>query len=171
MSNLISRLRLTIQDPAGDSQTFSDAELQNILDKRTSRRLLRHLMDKDVEEKKYFVGWGDLEEYTDADGYFHVWDGSGESADEITGYTADYIRGILTFTSDQDDDYYVDAVSYNLDHAAAVCFEIMAADLDRARYWGRGGVQFSSYDLMELARQKWREGGPITTKVGRVYNG
>lgn len=132
MSDLIQRLRLLIHDPAGTDQTFSDEELQGFLDARRTDHLYRRLT------ALYTVGpdftpqilaatsmpVGDWEEGAVLTGPDYV---------PISPATADYRRGIWTFSAHQPEPIRITGRTFDLAAAGADALEAWAARL-KAEY-------------------------------------
>lgn len=124
MANLISRLRVTIDD-AG-TVLFSDNELQTTLDEHKWRVDFEpleyeysHIAGGSVEYKVYHSHYTNYEEGT---ALFEVEDSAG-SERGTADYTADYVTGMVTFTADQNGTaLYLTGWSYDLNGAAADCW-------------------------------------------------
>lgn len=168
MAYLITLVRTIINDPAGTNQVFSDDEIEDYLDMSVQAHMTRTPMSKDVDEKVYYSPYGYLE-----DG-ITIYDGPYEDSTVISDseYTEDLLRGIFTFTSDQDDDYYIKGIAYNIDRAVARCFEQLANDPTKTRSWGSsGGVGLTHNDLLRRAAYYRRLAGAKPTRISRVYDG
>jgi hypothetical protein len=124
MANLITRLRVTIDDTA--SALFTDAELQTTLDQHKWRVDFEpleyeytHIAGGSVEYKIYHSHFGNYEEGT---ALFQIEDSAG-SARGTADYAADYVDGVFTFTADQAGTaLYLTGWSYDLNGAAANCW-------------------------------------------------
>jgi len=141
---------------------WTDDELQGYLD--TYRvHVRRELL---IEDKKvYYSKFGMFEDDVT------LWNSDSADASEIPSdsYTANLVDGVFTFAQEQDTDLYLDGRSYNLHGAIAECLEQLAMDPNKSREWSRGGVRYSQYDLMEMAKYHRSLAGARGTMIVRTY--
>jgi hypothetical protein len=145
-------------------RTWTDDQLQSYLDMHRVH-IRREPLMKDVDERVYWSKFGMLEDAV------VLWDSDSANATEVPSstYTANLVDGTFTFSEEQDGDYYLDGKSYNLHGAIAECLEELAMDVNRAREWQRGGVRYSHYDLMEMAKYHRSLAGARSTMVAKTY--
>ena len=98
-----------------------------------------------------------------------MWDSSAGSATAITPDNWNLVDGTFWFDLGQSGTYYLDAISYNIAGALAECFEQLAADPTKATMWMRGGVSFTGYDLMAMAKHHRALTGPRSTTIRKTY--
>jgi hypothetical protein len=96
----------------------------------------------------HVAGWENLEEAATGTAAFRLYDANGSAIS--SGWSADYLRGVFTFTADQKGSArYVDARSYDLPLAAADGWrELMGQKASLYKFTADG----ASYD-----RQQWFE--------------
>ncbi len=178
MAYLISLLRTKVNDTA--SEVWSDDDLENYLDIYQTP-IRRALLLPDVDKKEYLCKFQLLEgTYARSTDSGASWDddiriiklwqsdgGSATSGGDPDGW--DLVSGRFWWTSAQTVAYYLDAYMYNLEGATAECLEQLAMDPQKARVWSRGGVRFSHYDLMEMAKYHRGLAGATSRKVIRTY--
>ena len=145
MEWLITFLRVKVNDT--DESVWTDDQLQNYLDMHRVH-VRRELLMKDREEEIYYSKFGMFEDDV------VLWNSDSGGATQISSsnYTANLVDGVFTFTEAQNNDYYIDGKSYNLNGAIAECLEQLAMDPNKAQVWSRGGVKYTHYDLMEMAK-------------------
>jgi len=143
---------------------WTDDELQKYLDMHRVH-VRRELLMKDADETIYWSKLGMFEDDVS------LWDSDSASATQIplSSYAANLVDGAFTFAEGQDDDYYLDGKSYNLHGAIAECMEQLALDPNKAREWRRGGVSYTHYDLMEMAKYHRSLAGARGTTIVRTY--
>jgi hypothetical protein len=145
MTWLITLLREKVNDT--DESIWTDNQLQNYLD---MHRLYvrREFLIRDVDGTIYLSKHGMLEDDV------VLLDSCSANATEIpsSNYTANLVDGAFSFTEEQDNAYYLDAKSYNIHGAIAECMEQLAMDPNKAQAWERGGVKYTHYDYMEMAK-------------------
>lgn len=152
MSDLAGRLRRLVDD-AGTA-VWTDAQLQDVMDQhkfRIHRERLESertmLSDTAHEYRVYHSRWTDLEGGGSAT--FKLEDSSGTQRG-TADYTADYLRGMVTMTADQEGTaLYLTGWTYDLNGAAADC-------------WRERATLVSSYydaktDGHSLSRSQWFE--------------
>ena len=106
---------------------WSDDEIQRVLD-RHKQEYIHELMDAQPTYesgssvyKRYLLGVGNVESGT---AVFKIEDIAGT----VTGYTVDYARGIVTFSTDQSGKvFYWSGFAYDLDAAAADIWRMKAS--------------------------------------------
>ena len=152
MATLISRWRRMVAD-AGTA-VWTDDQAQQILDTyRTDLWEVQltpvpQLMGSATVYQVHALGWENIEDGgLGGTAVFRLHDASG-SAIGTSSFSADYLRGVFTFTADQKGSArYVDARSYDLNMAAADGWrELMASKAGLYKFTADG----ASYD-----RQQW----------------
>ena len=106
---------------------WDDEEIQRVLD-RHKREYIHALLDAQPTYesgssvfKQYLLGTGNVESGT---AVFKLEDAAGA----VTGYTVDYARGVVTFTSDQSGkSFWWSGFAYDLDAAAADIWRMKAS--------------------------------------------
>ena len=177
MAWLLARLRRMVND--GDSAVWTDAELQQVADYHRIH-IRREFLEYDVDQQSYFSKFGNLEGtyITDQEAnavwdndatIIKMWDSNSSSATAITPIYWNLADGSFGFTSDQDDEYYLDAKSYDLHGAAAELFEELSADSSRAYRWVRGSVSHTAESFLDLAKYHRSLSGPQSLEVRRTY--
>lgn len=179
MAYLITLLRAKVNDTGSD--IWTDDELQKYLDMHRTH-ILRERLRNDVDELIYYSAFGLLEgTYSlsteddaawDGDNtIIKMWDSPNSSASEITPDSWNLVSGDFGFDDEQNDRYYLDAISYKLPGAIAECLEQLAMDPKAAWEWSRGakGSSFTQYDLLSLAKYHRSLTGLKSTSVGRTY--
>lgn len=129
MTALIARLRSQIGDPAGATQTFSDDDLQRLLDGR--RRDVRYRELTGVETRLPGGSYETTEYHADRrpwESDAALYDGD---YDSLNPAAADLINGIWTFDSDTPAPVFVSGQTYDMAAAAADALEEWAARVSR----------------------------------------
>lgn len=137
MSNLIARLRRLISDTS--NEVWDNDDLQDVLDEFRVDIFEESLISKpqiiysDDESKTvyhwYYSKYSNFEEATSGTLAWRVYDHLGETIG-TANYTADYIRGHIYFTADQEGSArYLDARSYDIYRAAAYLWRERAGQL------------------------------------------
>lgn len=152
MANILTRWRRMVADSAGS--VWTDAEALTLLDSyRTDvwQEQLQPAPQYDSGTLVYRVhlaGWENLEESATGTAAFRLYDANGSAIS--SGWSADYLRGVFTFTADQKGSArYVDARSYDLNMAAADGWrELMAS---------KAGLYKFTADGATYERQQWFE--------------
>lgn len=165
MADLITLLRTKVNDT--DESIWTDDQLQTYLDmhrKRIRRERLTQDIDNQVYRSQYTLLEGDADTWTgagDPTDVLNIWEDSGSDADEVTPDSWNLTDGTFIFDSEQDSTpYYLDCFTYDLHAAIAECLEQLAMDENKAKQWGRGGVNYTPYDLMQMAEyHRKRVGG------------
>jgi len=152
MANLLARTRRFVDDSG--TATWTDDQLQDILDAHKYRVQREYLeMERtlvsadDYEYKIYHSRYDNYEEGGTV--YFNV-EGVSGSQRGTADYSADYIRGVVAMTADQEGSaLYLTGWSYDLNAAAADC-------------WRERASKVSSYydvqaDGHRLSRSQWFE--------------
>lgn len=106
---------------------WSDEEIQRVLD-RHKREYIHAILDAQPTYesgssvfKQYLLGTGNVESGT---AVFKLEDAAGT----VSGYTVDYARGVVTFTSDQSGkSFWWSGFAYDLDAAAADIWRMKAS--------------------------------------------
>ena len=134
MAALITRVRGLVGDPAGDTAVFTDAQVQDVLDRHRIDVVHEPLApDEDwtgsgvTQWKVYRSRWRHFEATDGGSAIFVVEDGIGDNRGTAT-WTADYQRGMVTFAADQGGTaLYLSGRSYDPHGAAAELLEGWAA--------------------------------------------
>lgn len=170
MSWLIALLRTKVNDT--DEDIWTDDQLQTYLDMHRVH-VRREQLTKDVDEAIYHSAHGMLEGDTDTwdndAEIIKMWDSPSASATAYTPDAYNLTDGVFTFDADQGANLYLDAIAYNLHGAIAECMEQLAMDPAKAKQWERGGVRYTHYDLLEIAKYHRNFDGLQSTIVTRVY--
>lgn len=177
MSELITALRAKVND--GASEIWTGDELQQYLDMHRIH-VRRELLAKEVDEKIFYSKYQLLEgtyadstdsgaTWDDDNTIIKMWGSDGASATAVSPDHWNLIDGVFWFDSDQNDDYYLDARSYDLEGAIAECLEQLAMDPTKAKVWSRGGVAYTHYDIMEMAKYHRGLSGLQSTALVRTY--
>lgn len=150
MTWIIKLLRLKVNDSQED--IWNDDELQNYLDMHR-RRLRRVKLTRDESLQVFQCSYGLLEGSPDhgvgtaidwsgagiPTDIINIWNGAGEDATGKTPDSFNLIAGTFAFDSRRDDEpYYIDGYTYDLEAAIAECLEQLAMDHNRAKQWGQG---------------------------------
>ncbi len=177
MAYLVGLLRTKVNDEA--SSVWTDDELQRYLD-MYSVPVRRKRLENDPDELIYYAHVGLLEgtyslssedgaTWDDDNTIIKMWDSSAGGATAITPDNWNLVNGAFWFDEDQNNTYYLDAISYNIAGAVAECLEQLAIDPTKAMTWMRGGVSFTAYDLMAMAKYHRSLTGPRSTTVRKTY--
>ena len=143
-------------------RVWTDDELQNYLDMHrvhVRREPLRQDVDGEVFSSRFGMFENDVT----------LWDSDNAVATQATPDSSNLVDGVFTFVEGQDGPYYLDGKSYNIHGAIAECMEQLAMDPDKAREWGRGGVKYTHYDLMEMAKYHRNLAGSRGTTIVKTY--
>lgn len=131
MANLILTWRRMVDD--GGTAVWDGDQAQEILDRRRADMWKETLTpqpsleDGETVYKVFLSNRENFEEVTSGTTIWRVYDANGTTLG-TADYTANYIRGIVTFGSDQEGSTrYLDARSYDLDGAAADAWRERAA--------------------------------------------
>lgn len=171
MTNIINILRTKINDV--DSSIWTDDQLQNYLDMHR-QHIVREKLQKDRTNKTYYSRYSMLEGLSDqwsGAPFIGLYNGPHPDAIEVVPDGFNLIDGFFYFKSPQLEDYYLDAISYDINLAIAECLEQLAMDRDRAIRWVRGNIRYTHYDLLELAKYHRSLSNLGTIRLIKHYNG
>jgi len=120
---------------------------------------------------EFYSRWGNLEEATGGSTVWRVYDSDG-LAIGTASYTADYIRGRIRFSADQDGSArYLDARSYDLARAAATLWRERAGNVADKYSVDLDGHRLSRaqwFDhCMKMAARFESEAGPLQATLMR----
>ena len=162
MAWITTLLREKVNDT--DESIWTDDQLQNYLDMHRVH-VRRELLSKDVDEMVYLSKYGMLEDDV------VLWDSCSANSAEVSSnnYTANLVDGMFSFAENQNNAYYLDAKSYEIHSAIAECMEQLAMDPSKARAWERGGVRYTHYDYMEMAKYHRNISGIKSIAINRTY--
>lgn len=162
MAWIIALLRTKINDTA--SAIWTDDELEDYLDMHRIH-VRRESLDKDAGGKVYYSKYGVLEDDVE------LYNSPSDSAAKISPsvYSANLVDGVFTFSSSQENNYYLDAKSYNIEGAIAECLEQIAMDPEKTKSFSRGSIKMDQYDLLEMAKYHRMLAGTISRTVRRTY--
>lgn len=158
MTNLIRRLRGLTQVGTADytvasTTWWSDEQLQEVLDLYSTEWNLSELRPEpelssgSFAWRDYYAARGNLEEAASGSQYWEVEDVEGDAVD-TADYTADYLKGIIRFDTDQAGAvYYLRARSYNLNAAAAQIWREKAG-------WRTAYIDFKADD-QSFSQSQW----------------
>jgi len=170
MADIINLVEAMVNDES--NAIWEPEDLQNLLD-QDRVHIQRELLSNDVDQKRYWSKYGMLEGDADTwdndDTIIKMWDSNSSGATAVSPDSWNLIDGIFTFTSDQNKSYYLDAIAYDLNEAAAKCMIQLATDLSRATKWARGSVSFTGVDFLEMAKTFKSQSGPQSLTLKRVY--
>jgi len=126
---------------------WTDEQLQTYLDMHRYH-IIRELLTKDAEEKAFHSNFGMFEDDVT------LWESNSAGASQLpaSSFNANLVDGVFIFTQQYYGDCYLDGKSYDLHGAIAECMEQLVTDPSKAREWERGGVRYSHYDYMEMAK-------------------
>jgi hypothetical protein len=177
MANLIATLRGMTDAGTADYTIstvtyWSDEHLQAILDKCRTDLVQIRAVPVPVSSSgalvylDYWVGYENLEEST----AFSVMDGVGTPI--VSGWTADYARGIITFATDHaGQSVLVSAHSYNLNTAAAETWRRKAAQAAKLFDFSTDNHKVSRgqyvKNCMDMVRLYAQMSGPVSTLMER----
>ena len=144
MANILTRWRRMVNDSAGS--VWTDAEALTLLDSYRADIYQGELMPSPqyvsgtTVYKVHLSPWENLEESSSGTAAFRLYDANGSAIS--SGWSADYQRGIFTFTADQKGSVrYVDARSYELNAAAADGWrELMGAKASLYKFTADGAT-------------------------------
>jgi len=138
-------------DDAGTA-VWDDDAAQEILDRRRAdiwKEMLTpqpSLEDGETVYKVFLSNYENFEEIASGTTIWRVYDADGSTIG-TADYTPDYIRGIITFSADQEGSTrYLDARSYDLDGAAADAWRERAAKVSSFYSFRAGENQMSRSD-------------------------
>ena len=181
MTYIIRLLRLKVNDSQDD--IWDDDELQSYLD-MSRRRLDRVKLTCDEDSQVFQCQYGLLEGGPD-DGIgtsadwsgagvptdaINIWNDAGQGATAQTPDSFSLVAGTFVFHSRQDDEpYFIDGYTYDLEASIAECLEQLAMDLNRAKQWSRGSIGHTHYDLMEMAERHRKLAGFSKARIVGKY--
>jgi hypothetical protein len=172
MLNLIVRLRRMVDDKY--SQVWQDDELEEILDQHridfyadSLTAVARNVAGATVYTL-YKSPYGNLEEYTDDDeSVFRLFNSVGTSIAPTSNYTPNYAGGIFTFLTDQRGaSLYLDARSYDLNGAAAVCWREAMGSKAKLYDFDSAGSKFSRAQWFEHCQEMAEMYSRLKRRVG-----
>lgn len=167
MAQLIERLRVMIHDPAGDTATWGDEELQQFLDEHR----------KDVRREELVVKPNADGSFTDYYATYGYWEADATLEDaggsKLTPASFEWIVGHWTFASSTPPPVYATGKVYDLYGAAADVLEAWAAREALEFDFSVGDQRFARSQkrqaLLELAaqyeQQAWPEVAPMRTDL------
>ncbi len=170
MADLITRVRLLINDPAGASQTFADQEIQDALDRHRSDVRYLELVAAEtvapggaVSYLDYYADRGDWE--SDEALYNSTYAAlAPTSADRLTGHWA--------FAANQNPPVYIVGKSFDPYAAAADLLEAWAAKEKLAFDFDSDGQTFKRSQkiaaLLQMAREYRRQQQPVSVGMART---
>ncbi len=170
MADLITRVRLLINDPAGASPVFSDQEVQDALDRHRSDVRYLELTPAEtvapggaVSYLDYYADRGDWE--ADEALYDSTYAALAPSA-------SDRLTGHWTFAADTDPPVYLVGKSYDVYAAAADLLEAWAAREKMAFDFDADGQGFKRSQkvqmLLAMAREYRRQQRPVSVGMVRT---
>lgn len=144
MTDILTRWRRMVNDSAGS--VWTDAEALTLLDAHRVDVWAGQLSPSPQHDsgqlvyKVHRADWQNLEEPATGTAAFRLYDANGSAIS--SGWTADYLRGIFTFTADQKGSArYIDARSYELAAAAADGWrELMATKASLYKFTADGAT-------------------------------
>lgn len=158
MSDLITRVRSLTN--AGTA-LFSDDQVQDVLDRHRTDVVHEPLVPDDgwldggaVEWKVFRSRYGQYEATEGGTAVFVVTDGAG-NARGTSGWTADYQRGVVTFTADQGGTaLYLSGRTFDVHAAAAEVLEEWASKVALDFDFGTDGQTFRRSQKAEALREQ-----------------
>lgn len=151
LANIRLRLRPMIAD-IGAIQIWSDDELDDILDQHRLDFYREVLAPQPrgfttVVYRVYHSAHANLEEFDATDDtIFRLYDGSDVEPVITTDYTVDYIRGAITFLTNQTVNYYLDGRSFDLNGAAMMCWQEARGEKAKLYTFSEDGQKFDKSD-------------------------
>lgn len=161
MTSIISDLRSMTETGVDDYRVnnisyWSNDQLQRILDNnRTDLKwsAMTAYEEGDGSYYDYSIGYGNLETTTGGTAIFIVQDLNGANVSSAS-YSVDYMRGVVTFTTDTTGtDYWVTGRSYDLNGAAAEVWERKLSHYSRAVDFSTDGHNISRDQLYQHAKE------------------
>jgi hypothetical protein len=177
MADLITRVRLLINDPSGGSQVFTDQQVQDALDTyRTDVRYMALREQPTYQASPLTTAW--LDYYDDGRGFWES-DAVLNSAAwaTLSPATSDYLTGHWTFSSSTNPPVYITGKSYDVYLAAADLAETWASNYARAYDFSADGGTFNRSQmqagLRALAVSLRSRAKPRSVRMvrGDVYSG
>jgi hypothetical protein len=154
MENLIARVRDMVNDPGGDTQKFSDQQIQDVLDRhRIDFRYMELTPGITIsggvsQYLNYYADEGDWEEDVVI---------SSSTGEAVTPATADYLTGAWTFSSSQSPPLLITGKSYDPHAAAAEVLRMWASREKLSFDATQGGTSMSRSqkikNILDMASQ------------------
>ena len=176
MSDLLIRARRMVDDSG--TAVWTDDEIQDVLDScrvefyKETLTPIPENSDETLIYRVYRSQYRDLEGAASGSTAWRVYDGLG-SAIGTADYAADYMRGEITFSTDQAGSArYLRGRSYDLNYAAALLCEQRAAAAAADYDFAADGAKFSRAQWFQhcraLAEVYRRQSRPVTVQVVRT---
>ena len=176
MADLIGDVRDLVGDFGGTAQVFTDRQVLRELDARRREIVfepmysqVRQVAGGSIAYYDYYAGWGCLEATDGGTAVFTIQDSTG-ATQGTAGWSADYRRGHVTFTTDRRGTaYYLTARAYDTYGAAAALLRQWATRLAREFDFSTDGQSFSRSQqtrglltqAQEYERQSWSAVGSV----------
>lgn len=176
MADLIGDVRDLVGDAAGTAQVFNDRQVLRELDARRREIVfepmyaqVRQVAGGSIAYYDYYAGCGNLETTDGGTAVFTIQDSTG-ATQGTAGWSADYRRGHVTFTTDRRGTaYYLTARAYDTYGAAAALLRQWATRLAREFDFSTDGQSFSRSQqtrglltqAQEYERQSWSAVGSV----------
>ena len=176
MADLIGDVRDLVGDFGGTAQVFTDRQVLRELDARRREIVfepmysqVRQVAGGSIAYYDYYAGWGCLEATDGGTAVFTIQDSTG-ATQGTAGWSADYRRGHVTFTTDRRGTaYYLTARAYDTYGAAAALLRQWATRLAREYDFSTDGQSFSRSQqarglltqAQEYERQSWSAVGSV----------
>ena len=176
MADLIGDVRDLVGDTAGTAQVFTDRQVLRELDARRREIVfepmyaqVRQVAGGSIAYYDYYAGCGNLETTDGGTAVFTIQDSTG-ATQGTSGWSADYRRGHVTFTTDRRGTaYYLTARAYDTYGAAAALLRQWATRLAREYDFSTDGQSFSRSQqarglltqAQEYERQSWSAVGSV----------
>jgi len=175
MANLILTWRRMTDDT--ESAVWDDDQAQEIMDRHRADIWKEDLTpqpsleDSETVYKTFLSNYENFEEVASGTTIWRVYDADGAMIG-TADYTPDYIRGIITFSADQEGSTrYLDARSYDLDGAAADAWRERAAKVHSFYSFRAGENNMTRSDWFkhctEMARYYARRSRPSVVTMFR----
>lgn len=161
MADIISDLRGICDASIGDYEIsgvpfWTDAQLQRILDKhRTELKWVEMEAQEEASGAylEYSIGYGNLEATTGGTAIFIVQDINGATI-ASSEYSVDYLRGVVTFTSDTSGTaYYVTGRFFDIEGAAAEVWQMKLGHYSGAVDFTTKGHTINRSQLYDHAKE------------------
>lgn len=164
MAELITRVRLLINDPAGTGQALQDQSIQDVLDVHQTTVRYRRLRAQET------VAPGGAVTYHDYYADVGDWEADEQLVDcsynVLTPTASDRLTGHWTFTANQLPPVCISGKTYDVYAAAADLLEVWAAKLKTAYDFTADGASFSRSQqvaaLLQLATDYRRRQRSVT---------
>jgi len=166
MSTLITRVRALISDTAGATQTFSDDEIEDVLDARRDDIRYEFLTPVDTIAAGGSITW--LTWYGGAN-----WESSATFTDSsynaITPTAADYMIGKFDFATHQASGVLITGYMYDVYGAAADMLDLWSAKLKLGVDFTADGATFHLSQRLSLFKQLAQDYRGKSTSSGVVH--